>query len=361
MILHPTLILNEKIAKNNIKAMVEKCRKQGISFRPHFKTHQSRLIGSWFREQGVHSITVSSIKMGDYFADNGWNDITIAIPVNTRAADPLNSLAEKARLKLLIVDVESLQKLDEIMDSEVSLYIELDPGYGRSGLPMPNSYEIHHLITQIEKSRNCSLSGFYVHAGHTYKCRSAKEVSRVSGKVLLQLEHLKKEFGFPICFGDTPSCSVLSDFGPVDELSPGNFVFYDWMQTRIGSCNPEQIAIALYCPVLAKYEVRSEILIHGGAVHLSKDFILNESGSPVYGVAAQTTASGWSNPLPEVYLKSVSQEHGILSCPKEYFETVKPGDLIPILPIHSCLTADLMGGYLTLSGKSIDHLSASPK
>ncbi len=361
MIIHPTLLLSEETARNNIKSMAAKCRENGLSFRPHFKTHQSLDIGRWFREEGVHSITVSSIKMAEYFADDGWDDITIAIPVPARATDSLNRLAGTTRLKVLVVDAESVIRLNERLDSEMGLYIELDPDYGRSGIPMSNRSEIDQLIACIHRSRNCSFSGFYVHAGHTYSCRSDKEVLSTSEGVLERLSDLKKQYDYPICFGDTPSCSVLSDFGPVDQLSPGNFVFYDWMQTRIGSCSPEQIAIALYCPVLAKYEERSEILVHGGAVHLSKDFILNEAGNPVYGVAAELTETGWGAPLPDVYLRSVSQEHGVLSCTKEFFDTVSPGDLIPVLPIHSCLTADLMGGYQTLSGQTIDHLSANAK
>lgn len=55
-------------------------------------------------------------------------------------------------------------------------------------------------------------------------------------------------------------------------------------------------------------------------------------------------------------LKSVSQEHGIVSCTPEYLQEVKVGDLIPVIPIHSCLTADVMGKYQALSGEKIDHL-----
>ena len=45
-------------------------------------THQSAKIGEWFKRFGVNAITVSSVQMAEYFAANGWNDITIAISLN---------------------------------------------------------------------------------------------------------------------------------------------------------------------------------------------------------------------------------------------------------------------------------------
>ena len=35
---------------------------------------------------------------------------------------------------------------------------------------------------------------------------------------------------------------------------------------------------------------------------------------------------------------------------------LKPGDLVAVLPIHSCLTADLLKEYLTLDGRRISMM-----
>ena len=54
-----------------------------LSFRPHFKTHQSAEIGSWFRDFGVTRITVSSRESADgldlIVEDNG-----IGIPLDEK-------------------------------------------------------------------------------------------------------------------------------------------------------------------------------------------------------------------------------------------------------------------------------------
>ena len=74
----PTMVLNEEVCKSNIARMAAKAKAANVVFRPHFKTHQSREIGEWFRASGVDKITVSSLNMAMKFAEWGWNDITVA-------------------------------------------------------------------------------------------------------------------------------------------------------------------------------------------------------------------------------------------------------------------------------------------
>jgi len=49
----------------------------------------------------------------------------------------------------------------------------------------------------------------------------------------------------------------------VDEIRPGNFVFYDLMQYRIGSCSVGQIAVAMACLSLQfiRKEMRSSFTV----------------------------------------------------------------------------------------------------
>ena len=93
----PTLLVDSDRARTNIAHMAGRARRQGIRFRPHFKTHQSAAMGAWFREAGVKAITVSSVRMAHYFAAAGWDDITIAFPVNLRELPALVALAAQVR------------------------------------------------------------------------------------------------------------------------------------------------------------------------------------------------------------------------------------------------------------------------
>jgi D-serine deaminase-like pyridoxal phosphate-dependent protein len=157
-----------------------------------------------------------------------------------------------------------------------------------------------------------------------------------------------------LSYGDTPTCSVIENFDGVEEIRPGNFVFYDLVQSEIGACAPDQIAVVMAFPVVAKYPERGEFVIYGGAVHFSKDFALLPNGARHYGKVVKLTDNGWETTETGAYLKSLSQEHGVVSAPKEVIEKIKLGDFVGVLPVHSCLTVDVMKSYLTLDGEVIE-------
>lgn len=347
----PTLYVDLDIVRTNIAQMSEKVKKAGVEFRPHFKTHQSKSIGQLFRDYDVSGITVSSVKMAEYFLSDGWDDITIAFPANVLAHESYNRICENASLKTLVISEKVVQQLDHKLEHELGLYIEIDPDYGRSGVPVSELDRIKSLLTIIEDSDHCYSAGFYCHAGHTYKARSKSEVEKISREALQKLEALRAHFpDLPICFGDTPSCSVLEEFGPATQISPGNFVFYDWMQVQIGSCSPNEIGIYMECPVIEKFGERDQVLIHGGAVHFSKDSVQVDDylsyGEPMLKYLSE-----------ETYVKSLSQEHGIIQCSPDVFSKLNVGDTIQIFPIHSCLSADLMREYHTKDGQVLDHMN----
>lgn len=140
--------------------------------------------------------------------------------------------------------------------------------------------------------------------------------------------------------GDTPSCSLKEDLSDADEIRPGNFVYYDLMQEKLGSCHMQDIAVSVACPVTGIYPERNEIVIYGGAVHLSKEYL--EEDGKYFGLAVLYDNEGWSSPLPGTRLVSISQEHGVIRTTPQFLSSIKHGDLLGILPVHSCLTANLL-------------------
>jgi len=150
--------------------------------------------------------------------------------------------------------------------------------------------------------------------------------------------------------------SLTDNFAGIDEIRPGNFVFYDLMQQAIGVCQYKDIAVALACPVIAVHPDRLEVVIYGGAIHLSKDYIKDENGKQVFGKIVWLTEDGWSEPVAETFVKSLSQEHGIIKTSKNNFEEFQPGKFIGILPVHSCLTTNLTASLLTTDGERIETI-----
>lgn len=350
-ITQPTLLLDAKKCKTNIRRMVEKAGAHQLKLRPHFKTHQSAQIGEWIRSEGISNCTVSSVKMAEYFAGHGWKDILIAFPVNVLESEKLNKLGDQVNLQVLVYDVEVLKLLEQRVKASIGIKIELDTGSHRSGVSINQHEVIDELLRKIESAPNFWFTGFYSHPGHTYLARSKDEVHIIYEEVVEQVELLKSHYGntpgFYITIGDTPGCTIVDVFGPIDEISPGNFVFYDVMQVIIGSCKYEDIAVVVACPVVGKNLKRKEILIHGGAVHFSKEVLQDADGIPYIGKIAVQTDEAWDKVIPDTYLKSISQEHGIIHCSDDFFENTRIGDVVYIYPAHSCLAANLMKSYLT--------------
>ena len=360
-ITEPTLLIDVLRCRANIHRMAEKARKHGLKLKPHFKTHQSAQIGEWFREEGVNGITVTSVKMANYFADHGWDDITIAFPVNILQASAINALAERVQLTVFINSIYTANQLGNGLKKPVRVRVEIDTGNQRTGIPSSQKGEINQLLEAISDQKHLDLQGFYVHPGHTYQARSRSEVKAIyesTREQLVELQELMKaKFGqLSIAIGDTPSASLVDSWEGVDQMHPGNFVFYDLMQQQIGACDFSEIAVCMACPIVEKQAERQELIIHGGAVHFSKDRLTASAGHVYFGQVARLSESGWSNQISDCYVKALSQEHGIVRVSPAYFEEVQVGDVIGVLPVHSCLTANLMKEYQTMEGEKLSMM-----
>lgn len=316
-------------------------------FRPHFKTHQSVEVGNIFRKKGISKITVSSFSMAEFFAKAGWNDITIAFPVNLLEIAEINSLAKNVKLNLLVESEFSTQFISEKLKNKVGIFIKIDTGYHRTGLLPENKIEIDRITSICSNSKLLGFKGFLTHSGQTYSAKGKAEILSIMGTAKEKLNELKQEYikafpGIIISYGDTPSCSLAENFEGFDEIRPGNFAYYDVMQYHIGSCSLDEIAVAVACPVVAVHPERNELVIYGGSVHFSKELIEAGGGFKLFGYVAMLEKNGWGDPIAGAYVSSLSQEHGIVKVPSTLINQIKPGGIIGILPIHSCLTADCL-------------------
>ncbi len=358
MITKPSLLLDEQKCRRNIQLMAEKADRNGVVFRPHFKTHQSLEIGRWFRDYGVNKITVSSLDMAQYFAAE-WEDITVAFPVNILEIDTINELAEKISLNLLVESKEAIQFLQRNLKHAVGFFVKIDVGTHRTGMDPENKQAIGEILSLSSKEDKLQFKGFLAHAGHSYQCRSRKEIQKVFNETTLIMTKLKAQYvdDYPdllISVGDTPGCSVVDDFSGIDEIRPGNFVFYDLMQVQIGSTDFDHIAVAMACPVVAIHESRNEMVVYGGGVHFAKDRLEDEELGVIYGRVVEPQNAGWGKVIPGMYIRSLSQEHGVVVAPEGEISKYNIGDLLIVLLVHSCMSADLMRRYCTTDGAWIE-------
>ncbi|NQU84998.1 MAG: alanine racemase [Mariniphaga sp.] len=273
-------------------------------------------------------------------------------------------MASSIKVNVLIENKEAANTLVSKISNQMGVYIKIDTGYHRTGISPSKTSFIDSLLDILSKNNKLEFKGFISHSGHTYSANSVHEIHSRHFEALLNMQKLKQYFQkkYPklnISLGDTPSCSICENFNGVDEIRPGNFVFYDYMQFKLGVCSIEDIAVKMVCPVISKHASRNEVVIYGGAIHFSKESITNIDGKQMYGRII-IKKDGEKKLLGEMnYVSKLSQEHGILKVTQKNLPLFNVGNLIEIIPVHSCLTANLAGKYITTEGEEIKMIERS--
>lgn len=340
-IIKPALVVDAKKVINNIRTLKAKLN-ESIVFRPHFKTHDNIDVGKLFLNEGIKQITVSSVEMAERFIKQGFKDITIAFPINIKEIDKYREIAEKIKLNLCVSNIEGAKYLSKVDIGKCGIYIEIDTGDNRSGIIAENIREIDESLNYLSKNKKLKFNGFLTHNGSTYRQQNVTEIinsANDSNRKMISLKEKYQGLNPIISVGDTPSVNLLNGFSGIDELRPGNFVYYDLMQLVFKSCSIDDIAAKMYCPIVDINKSRNQIIIYGGAVHFSKESIIIDD-KKVFGLCKRINLN--NSKSINAYIISLSQEHGIIEVSDEIIESVKLGDLAEIIPVHSCLTANLM-------------------
>src|SRR4029079_4967746 len=136
----PALILDRAILRRHLKRMSDRLRDAGVVLRPHLKTAKSIEVGRMAVQGHDGRITVSTLAEARYFADGGFKDILSGVGV---VPSKLAAVAELRRRGVnLRVVTDNLAVARAIADAAkngdtFSVFIEIDSGAGRAGLPWP--------------------------------------------------------------------------------------------------------------------------------------------------------------------------------------------------------------------------------
>jgi len=366
----PAVLLNMRQVRDNAQAMFDRAQAAGVSFRPHFKTHQSVEVGACFLELGVEQITVSSWSMAQAFVAAGWRDLTVALPWQPGASEALSQLLGQCSQLGVVVDSEDavqallaeVQRWPARHRDGLRVWVKLDAGYGRAGVNWTNQACLESMFRSLHQA-GLVAQGLLFHSGHSYDVTGQSAIAALHAECLSRVLPLREQLEAwcadghcRLSMGDTPTCSLLNEWGPVDEIRPGNFVYYDLSQLEIGSCGVEQIAASVLCPVLSVDAAAGRMLLHGGAVHLSKDRMQDQHGVHFGQLAAKPFRGSWLLPHEGLRLNDLSQEHGKVLGSAELLKHFRCGDLAQVFPVHSCLACDLHRHYWTIEGRQLSRI-----
>jgi D-serine deaminase-like pyridoxal phosphate-dependent protein len=352
----PALVVDEARARANLAVMAARAAASGVVLRPHFKTHASVGVGRWFRQAGVRQATVSSMAMAEQFAADGWDDLTLAVLADPAelpglAALSQSLLARGGNLGVVVADPDVAALVRAALGPDAKLWLKVDTGYGRSGIIWSDAGRLRAVAA------TATPAGLLAHAGHAY--RTPREaLPELFAETAERLAAARDAIGAPLLLsvGDTPTCTSVDRFDGVDEVRPGNFLFFDFMQLAAGVCGPGQLALAVACPVLEVDRARGRLVLRGGAVHLGKEAVATPQGT-AWGCLATAHPGAFADVLDDVVVQSLSQEHAVVTVPPgrwdELVGGLRPGDRALVVPAHSCLTCQQFAGMVTIGGVTV--------
>jgi D-serine deaminase-like pyridoxal phosphate-dependent protein len=354
----PCLVLDLGRVRRNAARMSEIARRNNVRLRPHIKTHKCIEVARIQTEYHDGAVTVSTLAEARAFAANDFNDITYAVPIERGKFGEAIEIARSVKLKLLTDDAETVRELNVAAgrsNIKPDVFLKVDVGTHRCGVE-PQSTEAIEIPRQISDSKNLNFAGLLTHAGHSYNARSREDildVARHERDSMVELaERLRdKSIEVPcVSIGSTPTMSVVDHLKGIDEVRPGNYIFFDAFQATLGSCRFEDCALTVLAAIIHRDRVRKRIVVDAGAIALSKD----------RGPVDLDSACGYGHVLDldgkdtGMRITAMSQEHGeIHGADDETFERFPVGSRVRILANHSCLTAAQHSYYTVLEGGKI--------
>jgi D-serine deaminase-like pyridoxal phosphate-dependent protein len=346
--------------ERNARRMSDHAHRLGVRLRPHVKTHKCAEVARLQVAGHFGGITVSTLAEARGFARAGFQNISYAVPV------PLDRLDECVELQrdlesfhLLLDHPTTLRALEQSAPSHAlrwSVFLKVDSGGHRAGVD-PHGDGAVELARALRDSPHIDFRGILTHAGQAYGSRSRADAAEVAaherelmlrfadrlGRAAVQVEE--------ISIGSTPGLTASSNLDGVTEVRPGNYIFFDAHQAAIGSCALDEVAFSVLGRVIGVHPDRHELVVNTGALALSKDpGAIHVDASCGFGVAVNPRDQ---RPIAGLRLASLSQEHGIIRSEGPLDSGWSPGDVVRILPNHSCLAAACFDRYHVVRGDEI--------
>ncbi len=174
------------------------------------------------------------------------------------------------------------------------MFIEIDSGGGRAGLPYPALPGLLDIARVLHEAPGVDLAGVMTHAGHSYHQSTPDGIAGVAEQERLAIVTAAEKLraaGIPcpiVSGGSTPTAMHSRDFTGITEMRPGVYVFNDLDQEYIGACGADDIALSVLASVIGHYPHRNQLLVDAGALALSKDISAQEFQPKVgYGTDRQ--------------------------------------------------------------------------
>lgn len=352
----PCLLLSQDKMRANQKRMEAIVKSRSTSIRTHLKTIKSIDAARYIFGGTTQPIAISTLKEAEEFGRAGFKDILYAVAITPQKLDEVISLRrEGIDLKVLIDSEEmadAISQKSQETGSPIPTFIEIDVDGHRAGIPVDDKERLIDIAKRL--NRHARLEGVLAHAGESYDLNE-KEAIRNSAlneaNCAAEMAKALQDVGIEcphVSIGSTPTALTDINASGITELRAGVYLFFDLVQTGIGVCKVDDIAVSVLTTVNGWHAGKRQIFIDAGWMALSRD--RGTAGQKIdqyFGLVCDEEG----NILPDLVVLATNQEHGIITMrPGSQKETprIPIGTRLRILPNHACATASQHNSYHVL-------------
>lgn len=245
----PALLVNLDALEENLRTLADHCKKAGIGFRPHAKTHKCPDIARLQVKSGALGVCVATVPEAEAMVDAGIRGVLLTSPIlEPTKIERMVALAKKGEVLLSIGHARQVEMLNDTAqktEATVDVLIDVDVGDKRTGiLPDEPALELARIVKRSKQLRLRGIQAYSGSASHTVGFTQREKVSREAmGRALSTRElFIKAGLEVPIVSGgSTGTYNIDSDLRGFTELQAGSYVFMDVDYRRIGGKNDQAV------------------------------------------------------------------------------------------------------------------------
>ncbi|MGL5001137.1 MAG: alanine racemase [Cetobacterium sp.] len=331
----PSFLVNLDTLENNIKKYQNLADENSVELFPMLKTHKSSEITKLQIEAGAKGVLVGTIDEAEAVIKNsGVQKVMLAYPVV--GDSNLNRVIELSKNCELFVAFDNEIPAKELSQklglAKVNYQIIINSGLNRFGVSPEEAVSLFKLL---EKYENLVFKGISTHTGQVYGFSKdyIDEITKKEVETMTLAKNLLIQNGANVEFvatGTTPTFEKAIQSNEITISRPGNYVFFDAIQVALGAAKEEDCALTVLATVVS---------------HPSEDLFILDCGSKCLGLDqgahgnSLTKGFGIIKDYPELTIVGLSEE--VAKVKKDSATTLKIGDLVQIIPNHSCSAANM--------------------
>jgi D-serine deaminase-like pyridoxal phosphate-dependent protein len=333
----PALLVYPRVVDHNVNVTLRFCDGDANRWRPHVKTVKLASVMKQYIGHGIHQFKCATPLELETLCKVGAADALLSFAVMGANARRVRELAQAYPGTRVSVLIETEAQLELWRGSRVGIFIDVNPGMNRSGLPVEQRKHLLPLVRAVQET-GLDFRGLHWYDGHRNQKDLGERTRLAHGDYdeLVALAAALEKAGISVpevitagtpAFPASLSYEGFRDASFTHRISPGTVGFHDTttMEVLPASLGFDYKPAALVLTTVISRPTSSRVTCDGGHKAVSAD-----AGVPTCAVIGH---AGWKPAGP-------SEEHLPIDLPAG--AALPPvGENLYLMPRHVCPTVNL--------------------